>query len=104
MNTRLSLAAAGLLTLAGIGMAAAQDVVITPDQETVIHQYITTQKVEPVAPPADFEVTVGAVVPDTVQITPLDVPDMQTKYDYVVLGDRTVLVDPGSRKIVHIMQ
>lgn len=32
----------------------------------------------------------------------LDVPDV--KYSYVVVGGQTVLVEPETRKIVHIMQ
>jgi hypothetical protein len=96
--------AAGLLLLAGASVAAAQDVVITPEQDTVIREYVTKQKVEPVTPPADFEVSVGATLPDTVEVHALDVPDMQVRYDYVVLGGRTVLVEPASRKIVHIIE
>lgn len=43
MRMHLSTAAAGFLLLAGIGAAAAQDVIIEPQQETVIKEYVKKQ-------------------------------------------------------------
>ena len=103
MKTQLSNALAGLLLLAGTGLAAADTVIVTPEQETVIREYVVKQHVEPVAPPSDFELSVGATLPDTVEMQPLDVPDIETHYDYVVIDGQTVLVDPGSRRIVQII-
>ena len=39
--------------------------------------------------------------PDTVELHAVEVPDV--KYRYVVVGGRTVLVDPDTRKVVHII-
>lgn len=47
---------------------------------------------------------VGTVLPDTVELYAAEVPDIDTKYSHVMIGDQTVLVDPGTRKIVHIMK
>jgi hypothetical protein len=102
MNTFPKLLA-GLLLVGGTGLAAADEVVITPEQDTVIKQHIVKQHVEEVAPPADVELSVGSTLPDTVELRPLNVPDIQTQYEYVVVGGRTVLVDPGTRKIVHVI-
>ena len=102
MRIHLASAVAGLLLLGGAGLAAAQDVVIAPEQETVIREYVTTHKVDPVELPADVQVTVGSTLPDTVELHTLDVPDV--KYSYVVVDGKTVLVEPDTRKIVHVIQ
>jgi hypothetical protein len=103
MKIRLLPTITGFLLLAGTGVAAAQDVVITPQQDTVIREYVVREHVAPVAPPPDFDVTLGATVPEVVEIRPLSVPEVQTQYDYVVLDNHTVLVDPATRRIVHIL-
>jgi hypothetical protein len=102
MRIDLTSAVAGLLLLGGAGLAAAQAVVIAPEQETVIREYVTKQQVAPAEVPADVQITVGSTLPDTVELHTLDVPDV--KYSYVVVGNQTVLVEPDTRKIVHVMQ
>ena len=84
-----SMAAAGLLILA-TGAAMAQTVVITPEQETIVREYVVRQHVEPIPPPPDFDLTVGSIVPDVVEVRPLDVPEVQ--YEYFILDGHTVLV------------
>src|SRR5688500_13135719 len=104
MHIRHSSIAAGLLLLASAGATAAQTVVIAPEQETVIREYITTHQVAPVELPADVEVTVGATLPETVEVHVLEVPDLETQYSYVVVDGRTILVEPDTRKVVHIIE
>lgn len=98
MRLHLATAAAGLLLLAGVGAAAAQDVVIEPQQETIIREYVH-QPLASVKLPG-VELNVGTALPDTVELR--EVPNV--KYRYVVVDNRTVLVDPGTRKIVKIIQ
>jgi hypothetical protein len=93
----LSTAAAGFLLLAGVGAAAAQDVVIQPEQDTVIQEYVKKQPLASVKIPG-VELNVGSALPDTVELH--EVPNVQ--YRYVVVDGRTVLVDPGTRKIVKV--
>ena len=102
MKPRHVLTAAGFLVLAGVGAAVAQTVVIAPEQETVIREYIVRQQVEPV-PDIDFDITVGSIVPDDIVVRRVEAPELTTEYEYVVLDGRTVLVEPGSRRIVHII-
>jgi hypothetical protein len=97
-----SLLAAGLLT-AGTAYALADTVVIAPEQQRVIHEYVVRQDHAPVVLPSDTAVEVGTVVPEAVEIRQLDVPDMQVQYDYMVVNGQTVLVDPQTRKIVQII-
>ena len=98
--TRTSLAALALgsfLTSA----AMADSVVIAPEQETVIREYVTTHQVAPVEV-TDVDIAVGTTLPETVELHAIDVPDVS--YRYVVVGGQTVLVDPDSRKIVHVLK
>ena len=101
MKMHLLGATAGLALLAGIGGAAAQDVIIQPQQETVIREYVQKQPLASVQLPG-VELNIGSTVPDTVELHPLDVPDVS--YRYVVVDGRTVLVEPETRRIVHVIQ
>ncbi|MER8710285.1 DUF1236 domain-containing protein [Mesorhizobium sp. M1088] len=97
MRMHLSTAAAGFLLLAGIGAAAAQDVVIEPQQETVIKEYVHKQPLASVKIPG-VELNIGSTLPNTVELR--EVPNV--KYRYVVVDNRTVLVDPSTRRIVKV--
>jgi hypothetical protein len=82
------------------GGALAQTVVIAPEQEVLIRDYVTTHTVAP-AEVTGVEVVVGSTLPETVELHALDVPDVS--YRYVVLDGQTVLVEPETRKIVHVI-
>ncbi|MER9675322.1 DUF1236 domain-containing protein [Mesorhizobium sp. M0208] len=97
MRMHLSIAAAGFLLLAGIGAAAAQDVIIEPQQETVIKEYVKKQPLASVKIPG-VELNIGSPLPDTVELH--EVPNV--KYRYVIVDNRTVLVDPSTRKIIKV--
>ncbi|RWP59362.1 MAG: DUF1236 domain-containing protein [Mesorhizobium sp.] len=97
MRMHLSIAAAFLL--ASVGAVAAQDVIIAPEQETVIREYVKKQPLASVELPG-VELNIGSTIPETVELH--EVPDVE--YRYVVVDNRTVLVDPGTRKIVKIIQ
>ncbi|RUT81409.1 MULTISPECIES: DUF1236 domain-containing protein [unclassified Mesorhizobium] len=97
MKMHLTGAAAALLLLAGVGAVAAQDVVIQPEQDTVIREYVKKQPLASVKVPG-VELNIGSALPETVELH--EIPDVQ--YRYVVVDNRTVLVDPGTRKIVKV--
>ena len=97
MKMHLTGAVAALLLLAGVGAVAAQDVIIQPEQDTVIREYVKKQPLASVKVPG-VELNIGSAVPDTVELH--EIPDV--KYRYVVVDNRTVLVDPGTRKIVKV--
>ncbi|MBZ9672436.1 DUF1236 domain-containing protein [Mesorhizobium sp. B2-1-8] len=92
-------AVAAVLLLAGVGAAAAEDVVIQPEQETVIKEYVKKQPLASIKIPG-VELNVGTALPDTVELH--EVPNV--KYRYTVVDNHTVIVDPGTRKIVKIIQ
>ncbi len=97
MRTQLISAGAALMLLAGAGAVAAQDVIITPEQDTVVRTYVKKQPLASVKLPG-VELNVGTALPETVEL--YEVPDV--KYRYVVVDNRTVLVDPSTRKIIKV--
>ena len=97
MKSYVTGAAAAFLLLAGIGAAAAEDIIIQPEQDTVIREYVKKQPLASVKLPG-VELNVGTALPDTVELH--EVPDV--KYRYVVIDNRTVLVDPSNHKIVKV--
>jgi hypothetical protein len=99
MKTTLIPAVAGLALMAGIGVAAADEVIVTPEQQTVVKEYVHKHPIASVNV-LGLELGVGSTVPDTVELR--EVPDV--KYRYAVVNDHTVLIDPGTRRVVQVIQ
>jgi len=99
MNTTLIPAVAGLALMAGIGFAAADEVIVTPEQQTVVKEYVHKHAIASVNV-LGLELGVGSTVPDTVELQ--TVPDVQ--YRYTIVNDHTVLVDPGTRRVVQVIE
>ena len=91
-----------IVLLAGTALAAAQTVVITPEQEVVVREYVKTNPVI-VERPSNFELIVGAIVPDILKPGELAENTLPDRYQYVVIDGRTALIEPKTRKVVHIM-
>ncbi|TIN19208.1 MAG: DUF1236 domain-containing protein [Mesorhizobium sp.] len=99
MKLYLKSAAAAVVLMGGMGAALAENVVVVqPQQETVVREYI---KREPLASVnlLGVELKLGSSVPDTVELR--EVPDV--KYRVAVINDQTVLVDPDTREIVEVL-
>ena len=94
------LTATTLAFIAGSSMAMAQAVVIEPQQETVIKEYVTQHKMKTVDVP-NVKIAVGAALPETVELHTIDAPNVT--YRYVNVNGTTVLVDPGTRKVVRVL-
>jgi Protein of unknown function (DUF1236) len=95
-------AAAGLILLGGTAIAAADTIVLSSEDSSAIHEYVTTQHVTPVEAPSGFSVSVGAAVPDTVELHAVEAPKIKHKYSYAVIGKQTVVVQPETRKIIEV--
>lgn len=80
--------------LAGAVMGDVSEDALTPETRT----YILENRTESVV--LDSGATVGTVIPETAPVQ--TVPN--TQYQYVYVNDRPVLVEPGSRKIIHIYE
>ncbi|AZV18139.1 DUF1236 domain-containing protein [Mesorhizobium sp. M7A.F.Ce.TU.012.03.2.1] len=95
-------ATGALMLMAGIATSFAGDVLILkPEQQTVVREYIHKQKLASVSL-LGVELNVGTALPDTVELHTIDVPDV--RYKYTVVGDHAVLVDPDTRKVVQIIE
>jgi hypothetical protein len=97
---KLRYALAGIVLVSGAGLAAAQTVVVNPDQEVVIREYVDRQTTASIDLPG-VSLSVGATLPDTVEVHRIDVPDV--KYSYVVVSGKTYVVEPDTRRVVHIL-
>jgi hypothetical protein len=91
---------ASVFLVANVGMASAQTVVIAPEQETVIREYVKKKPIASIDLPG-VELNIGSTVPDTVEIHKIEAPDVT--YSYTVVSGRTYVVEPGTRKIVHVL-
>ena len=94
---------AAFALIAGLSTAWAEDViVVSPEQDTVIREYVKKKPLASISIPG-VELNIGSTLPETVEVHSFDSsPDV--KYKYVVVDNRTVLVDPGTRKIVKVYE
>jgi uncharacterized protein DUF1236 len=72
---------------------------IEPQYRTKIKSYITEQKIRPVQ--TREKIVVGGTVPSDVELEAVPAVPSLTKYRYVYSGERVMLVDPGTRTVVH---
>lgn len=91
---------AAMIVMGTSSVLHAQTVVISPEQEVVIQKYVTAHTVTSVDVP-DVDVVVGTALPETVELHRIDAPDVT--YSYVVVNGKTAVVDPGTRKVIRIM-
>jgi hypothetical protein len=82
----------------GVGGGAIQ---IEPQYRTKIKTYVTEKRVRPVT--TQERIVVGAQIPASVELeaVPADWGPSVSKYRYVYSNDRVMLVDPGTRTVVH---
>jgi hypothetical protein len=103
---------AGVALMAGVSVASATSTTVTtttaapggavtidPAEETEVRTYVTKQNWRSVDVPGT--VAVGTELPASVELH--TVPNV-TKYRATVVGGRTVLVDPGTRRVVRVIE
>ncbi|MGF0522813.1 DUF1236 domain-containing protein [Agrobacterium pusense] len=100
MKTRVLAMTAAMIVMGTSSVLHAQTVVISPEQEVVIQKYVTAHTVTSVDVP-NVDVVVGSALPETVELHRIDAPDVT--YSYVVVNGKTAIVDPGTRKVIRIM-
>jgi hypothetical protein len=95
-----ALVLAGALTLGAIP-AVAQSVVFTPEADVQVRSVIRSGASVTFSAP----MAVGTVLPPTVELQPLpaEVEVGYRPYRYVTWNNRVVLVEPGTRKVVRII-
>lgn len=88
--------------------AAGASVNLSAEQRTTFRTAIQRQKVQP-ATHVNFSISVGARVPRTVHFYPVPVELVQTYprwrgYDYFLVGDQIVVVNPRTHEIVAVLE
>jgi hypothetical protein len=113
MKTRLMMASAAAALLASAAGAPAQtstttttttQTTVTNEQQSKIRAYVTRQKPASITAPSGFTVRSGATLPETVELETFPSDVGVTNYRYTVIGDRTVVVEPGTRRIVEVIE
>ena len=81
----------------------AQTVVIAPEQRTAIKEYVVKEKIRPHK--LQSRVTVGATLPADIELAPVPETWGPTfrSYRYIYTGDDVVLVDPGTRRVIQVI-
>lgn len=110
MTSRTLGAAFAAALLASVAAAQAQTATtttttttVTPEQQTKIKQYVVKEKRTSVTAPTGFTVSVGSTLPEAVQVYSLPSDVGVTSYRYTVVNDRTVLIDPTTRRVVQVL-
>jgi hypothetical protein len=99
----------GAMTLASVlalGIAFADDLTLTPEQERSIYRSVASERAQPPLP--DFQPELGATLPESVIVRDLPsglVTDFPRAKDYkfVKLHDQVLLVDPTSKRVREII-
>lgn len=103
------IAAAAFVLIAGPALAQSMTetkttttTTIAPAEETLMQEYVVHEHHAMVPAPPGFTVTNGAVVPQAVELYSFPA-ERHWGYEYATIGDQTVLVDPQTRQVVHIL-
>ncbi|MBA4791888.1 MAG: DUF1236 domain-containing protein [Rhizobiales bacterium] len=85
-------------------------VLVNPEQEVLVQRYVVSQPGTTVTLPSGYAPTVGSVVPATVELstfgTTADYGGFDAgSYRYVVAPNYgTVLVEPGTRRVIQVIR
>jgi hypothetical protein len=85
------------------------NITLTPEKRTRIHEVIVQERNAPRVSSPNFDVSVGARVPRTVRFVALprtivEVEPAWRGFEYFMIGDQIVVVDPRSMEIVAIVE
>jgi hypothetical protein len=103
MKLALKSTLAGAVLLVGGSAVLAQDIIIAPEQQTVIREYVVREQPDP-TPLIDFDLKVGSILPDTYEVRRLEVPEVTTQYEYIYTDRGTVIVEPGTRRVIQVIE
>jgi hypothetical protein len=91
------------VTTGSLGSKGDPDNGIGSDQRQSFQSYVVEEQTPSYRVPGDIQI--GTTLPD-VGVTYYDVPERfgATRYRYTIVNDRTVLVDPKTRKVMQVVQ
>ena len=96
-------------TTTGQGAASSRaSVNLTPEKRTQMHEVFVKERSAPRVDRVDFSVSVGTRVPRSVRFVPVprtivEIEPSWRGYDYFLVGDQIVIVDPRSMEIVAVV-
>ena len=101
-------ATAGQATAPAKGPNANLSVNITPENRTRIHEVFVKERSAPKVDHVTFNLSVGTAVPRSVRIvavpqTIIEIQPTWRGYEYFMVGDQIVIVDPRSMQIVAVL-
>ena len=87
-----------------VGVGPTENVIIEPEQRTVIKEYVVKERVAPVT--VKERISVGTTLPGDVELrtVPSTWGPKFSKYRYVYSGDRVYLVEPSNRTVVQVVE
>ncbi len=104
MKNLAAIGIAGSLLFSAAAIAQTATVQISPQQRTEIRQYMVQEKVRPVV--IQERMAIGSTMSPNVDLNdfPAKWGDIGTKYRYVYSNNNVYLVDPGSRRVVDVIE
>ncbi len=84
------------------GIAQTTTTTITTEQQGKVKAYVMKEK--PASVKVTESVAVGSALPSSVTLRTIPSDVGVTGYDYAVVNDKTVLVEPRSRKVIQIIE
>jgi hypothetical protein len=99
-----SMMAAALMASSAAFAQVSANITIGQPEQTRIKEYVVKEKVKPAM--IKEKVTVGSMIPSDVELAPApsDWGPSVSKYRYVYTNNHVVLVEPTSRRVVHIVE
>jgi Protein of unknown function (DUF1236) len=90
------------------GASGSASVNLSTEQKTKIHGIIVAERSAPRVAHVDFQVNIGVVVPRTVKLarlpsTIITIEPSWSGYEYFLVGDQIVVVDPATLRIVAVL-
>ncbi len=105
MRTLIGTVLAVVITTTGaVAQTAPSAATISPAQEAKIKEFVADEHRTSVAVPASFRLSVGAEVPQSVEIYEFNEDLGLSQHRYTIISGKTVIVDPGTRKVLRIME
>jgi hypothetical protein len=92
----------------GKGQAGGDNVTLTTEQRTTIRQTVIQANNAPHVTNVNFALTVGTVVPTSVRVvtvpaTLVEIHPAWRGYLYFIVGERIIILEPGSKRIVAVL-
>lgn len=94
--------AAALACSAAIAQTSTTTTTITTEQQSKVRSHVMKEK--PASVKVTETVTVGSALPSSVTLHTLPTDVGVNQYRFAIVNDKTLLVEPSSRKIIQVIE